>query len=62
MITPEQLEAAKLEAKEKFQAKLRKAAIDAHIKVLQGRRAHFFPKRICFQWPIRFDEWVKTKG
>jgi hypothetical protein len=60
MLTPEQIDAAKLEAKEKFNAKLRKEAIEAHTKLLAARRAHFFPKRIVFQWPIRFDEWVKT--
>lgn len=62
MLTPDQIEDAKLEATAKFQAKLRKEAIDAHIKVLEGRRAHLFPKRLVFQWPWRTEEWVKPSA
>ena len=62
MLTPQHVEEAKLEAEKKLHEKLYKEAVDAHIEVLKGRKAHFFPKKIIFQWPWRTEEWVKPNA
>ena len=62
MLTPYQIKAAKEEAQKKLQEKIYKEAVDAHIQVLKGRKAHFFPKKLVLQWPWRLEEWVKPNG
>ena len=38
-----------------------KKAVEEHKKKLHAKRAHIFPKRICFQWPMRLEDWYNPK-
>lgn len=46
--------------------KLRKEKFDKAVKFrleqLRARKAHFFPKKCIFQWPVRFEEWIKPQN
>lgn len=62
MLTQEQIKECQDEAKKKFNEKVRKAEVEKRIKILEARKAHLFPKRVRFQWPMRFEDWVKPNG
>ena len=53
------------EVKEAARAKLSEAdhkfAVEEELMRLRAKRPHFFPKRIRFQWPIRFEDWYNPK-
>lgn len=61
VLTPEDHDDIKAEAKEKLRAELKKAAVKERLEVLRARKPHFFPKKVVFQWPVRFEEWLTIK-
>ena len=59
MLSPEQIKAAQERAFLEFQEEeVKKFIAEAKAK-LAAQKAHFFNKRIVFQWPVRLEDWVK---
>lgn len=59
MLTTEQIQAAKDEAvKQLFECEY-KTAVTLEKHRLMEAKSRLFPKRIVFQWPVRFEDWVK---
>lgn len=54
---PIDIERVKEDAVTKYREDQHKKAVSVELERIRARKAHFFPKRMRFQWPIRFEHW-----
>lgn len=59
MLTPEQITAAREEAKQKYLKKLHDKQVEVELEILKAKKGHYFPKKVVFQWPVRLEDWYK---
>lgn len=54
---PIDIERVKADAVQKYEEDKHKVSVAIELERLRARKAHFFPKRVRFQWPILFEHW-----
>ena len=65
-LTAQQLQQAQQDALKQHQDSLFKAEVERQKLIFVSKKAHFFPKKLVFQWPFkslfRLENWYNAKG
>jgi hypothetical protein len=59
MLKPSDLKKAKIDAKKQLEVEAYERQVELEVKRLVARKGKLLPKKIVFQWPIRFEHWHK---